>query len=93
MTDANGTVHIRTRDQFNERIGSTNGDVFKRNPSNPNDSFFATASGEESTVNNNNFLRVGATDNNNAIAAKPDTAMVVAGSIESRGGNFIRKVD
>ena len=93
MTDHEGVVTRMNRDEFNERIGSTNGDVFKRNPSNANDSFFATASGEASTVNSNNFLRVGATDNNNMTAAKDDTAMVVAGSIESRGGNFIRKVD
>lgn len=67
--------------------------VFKRNPNNPQDSFFATKEGTASTVGKNNFLRIGAINNNNITAAKADAAMVVAGSIESRGGNFIRKVD
>lgn len=57
MTDTNGTVHIRTRDQFNERIGSTNGDVFKRSTTNTNDSFFATASGAAAQAGQN-YLRV-----------------------------------
>ena len=57
MTDANGTVHIRTRDQFNERMSSTNGDVFKRNPSNANDSFFATANGNAAEAGKD-YLRV-----------------------------------
>ena len=57
MTDHEGVVTRMNRDEFNERIGSTNGDVFKRNPLNANDSFFATESGSVA-VAGNNYLRV-----------------------------------
>ncbi|MET3536737.1 hypothetical protein [Chryseobacterium limigenitum] len=90
MTDAKGNVSITT--DISPWLPDDLGDeVFKRNPDNSQDSFFANEDGEAAGVNKSNFLRIGTTEYREA--AKDDAAMVVAGSIESRGGNFIRKVD
>lgn len=91
MTDADGNVGLTT--DITPRLPSGTFDmVFKRNANNASDSYFATASGQPSTVSNMNFLRVGATNNSSsAQPQKPDTAMVVAGVVESRGGLLIRK--
>lgn len=88
--DQDGQVKVTT--DLSERITKDKTAVFQRNPNNEKDSYFATKTGVPSTVSKNNFLRVGATSTDgNPEAAKEDAAMVVAGSIESRGGMFIKK--
>ncbi|MGC4129250.1 MAG: hypothetical protein QM564_06750 [Bergeyella sp.] len=67
--DQEGKVHVTA--SLDERLNdTTNSDVFKRNASNPSDSYFARENGEPSTVNSNNFLRIGATELNNTTASK-----------------------
>jgi len=83
----------------NELTG-TNTDVFKRTAGDDTNIFLANNDGSESEVGNNpttqSVLRVGATNNNIDPTDRPkkeDTAMIVAGTIESRGGLLIRKLN
>ncbi|WP_310558569.1 tail fiber domain-containing protein [Flavobacterium sp.] len=80
--------------------GANDDGVFKRTSGagNERNIFLAKKDGSESEVgadfNTQSVLRVGATDNNiNAFdpPSKTDTAMIVAGTVESRGGLLIRK--
>ena len=93
MVDASGEVTIIPDFREDAETGGSNAPVFKRNSDNSADSYFANEDGEPSEVNKSNFLRIGTTNGNVTEAYNNDTAMVVGGSIESRGGNFIRKID
>ena len=74
--------------------------VFKRTPWDDKNIYLAKNDGSQANVGNNNtqsILRVGTTINNiplfwsSRTISKPDTAMIVAGAIESRWGLLIRK--
>ena len=91
--DTAGRVSIT--DQFS---GASNDDnVFKRTAGAGNEKniYLAKDDGTESTVGNNpttqSYLRIGAVTDPNAIPEKADTAMIVAGAIESRWGLYIKK--
>ena len=94
--DTAGRVSIT--DQFS---GASNDDnIFKRTAGDDTNIFLAKNDGSESEVGNNpitqSVLRVGATTNNidpTDRPTKPDTAMIVAGTVESRGGLLIRKLN
>lgn len=78
----------------------SSGQIFKRtssgNTSDANNIYLALPDGTAAIAgapsSTNSYLRVGAT-NDNALPEKDDTAMVVAGVIESRGGLFIKKIN
>lgn len=68
--------------------------VFKRTATNPNNVFVATSDGNVASVGNaptQSYLRVGALSSDTDAPVGNDTALVVAGSIESRGGLYIKK--
>lgn len=74
----------------NELSGANN-NVFKRTASNSKNIYLALDDGSEAGVGSTqSYLRVGAVSDNGA-PFHPETAMVVAGKAEMRGGILIRK--
>ncbi len=70
--------------------------IFKRTAANPNNIFLAKNDGDVASVGNNpttqSYLRVGAVSaTDNEVPDKSDTALVVAGRTETRGGILIRR--